>query len=403
MPASELRVIPDGWESGNASGKVKGVTDGRCEVHIIAPLEGFDATTEAKVDNFNYRRSETVAYLEVGKTTHFALRIDPKTGNYDVYVDGVYKASSDKPAMPDMNPKIIFHDNGMGEFTYSNISVANESVDFGGKVVTMEVSAKFAPDESASENVYTALLAIERGEEKLNLLYVNNKTALLNIKDSEGNMSLLYDTNGVAISLKDGASISLVYDGINGDVRYFTGGKLAYYICEGKTTLAESIKIYNTDFITAEGADSLRYSPANVTAVNVYGVGASDTAEIVGFQSNEIDNSIRLVAGLDCLYYGAVGYEVQAFRADGSAYGKTLVKTSSAVYESIVAGGEQLGADKYGYNYFAALKIDGNLPDYKGCYIKVKPFTKVGASTYYGEEVRLNILDNGRYEFAENN
>ena len=60
---------------------------------------------------------------------------------------------------------------------------------------------------------------------------------------------------------------------------------------------------------------------------------------------------------------------------------------------------------KYGYNYFAALIIKGDenngITMYEGSYIMIKPFTKIGDKTYYGEELRLNILANGRYEFAK--
>ena len=405
MPATELRVIPDGWESGNASGKTKGVTDGRCEVHIIAPLEGFDATTEAKVDSFNYRRSETVAYLEVGKTTHFALRIDPKTGNYDVYVDGVYKASSDKPAMPDMNPKIIFHDNGLGEFTYSNISVCEEAQNFDDNVVAIELIAKFDAKESASENSYTAILAIERNGDKYNPFYANNKSGALAFKDENGKFNTLYDDKGEVICLDSAQKLAVVYDDINGDARYYFGGKLARYMSGEALVFANEIKVYNLDFVNAKGGeDALCFDTTKVTGVSVTGLGKTDTAEVVGFQANDVNNSIRLLSGLDSLYYGAVGYEVQAFKANGETYSDaSAIKDGDKVYSSVIADGVTLPATKYGYNYFSALKIEGDLLGYKDSYIIVKPFTVVGSEKYYGEEVKLNILDNGRYEFAKEN
>ena len=71
------------------------------------------------------------------------------------------------------------------------------------------------------------------------------------------------------------------------------------------------------------------------------------------------------------------------------------------IYSSVKADGITLPAAKYGYNYFSALSIEGDFFGYKGSYIIVKPFTKIGDKTYYGEEIRMNILDNGKYEFAE--
>ena len=404
MPATELRVIPDGWETGNASGTTKGETDGKCEVKVIAPLQGFEASTDAMVDNIHYRRSETVAYLEVGKTTSFALRIDPVTGNYDVYVNGIYKASSDKPAGVDMTPKMIFHDNGMGEFIYSNISVCEEAHNFDNKVAAIELTAKFEADESSSANAYTAISSIKRGDEKYSFFYANNKTANLAFKDENGNFVTLYDVDGNIVSLAEGKKLAVVYDDINGDVRYFVEGMLARYQSGEKLVYAEGIKVYNADFVNAEGGnDALCFNPTKVSDVNISGLGMTDTAEMIGFQPNDLDNSIRLIAGLDSLYYGSVGYEVRAYKADGTSYStKSTVKSSNTVYSSVKADGVTLPATKYGYTYLSALSIDGDFLGYKDSYIIVKPFTKVGNNTYYGKEAILNILDNGRYEFAEN-
>ena len=401
LPITELRVIPDGWEEGNASGMTKGATDGKAEVKIIKISE----EAHIGMDSLGYRHTETVAYLESGKTTSFALRIDPQTGIYDVYVDGLYKATSQKVAYGDMEPKIVFHDNGMGEFTYSNISLCEEAHNFDDKIAAIELTAKFEADESSSENAYTAISSIKRGDNNYTFFYANNKTANLAFKDGNGNFVTLYDIDGNVVSLSSATKLAVVYDDINGDVRYFINGKLAQYMSGEKLVYAEGVKVYNTDFVNAEGGnDALCFNPTKVSDVNISGLGVTDTAEIIGFQPNDFDNSIRLISGLDSLYYGSVGYEVRAYKADGTAYStKSTVKSSSTVYSSVKADGVTLPATKYGYTYLSALSIDGDFLGYKDSYIIVKPFTKIGDKTYYGESVRLNILDNGKYEFAENN
>jgi len=400
LPVTELRVIPDGWEEGNASGKVKGVTDGKCEVKVIKISE----ENHIDMDSLGYRHTQTVAYLEAGKTTSFALRIDPGTGVYDVYVDGIYKASSVKESHTDMTPKIVFHDNGMGEFTYSNVSVCKEAHNFDNKVAAIELTAKFEADESSSANAYTAISSISRGDNKYTFFYVNNKTASLAFKDGNGDFAILYDGDGNIVSLAEGKKLAVVYDDINGDVRYFVEGMLAHYQSGEKLVYAEGIKVYNTDFVNAEGGnDALCFNPTKVSDVNISGLGATDTAEIIGFQPNDLNNSIRLISGLDSLYYGSVGYEVRAYKTDGTAYStESTVKSSSTVYSSVKADEITLPASKYGYTYFSALSIEGDFLGYKDSYITVTPFTKVGNNTYRGESVRLNILDNGKYEFAEN-
>ena len=271
--------------------------------------------------------------------------------------------------------------------------------------MAIELTAKFEANTSSSENVYTALLSIQRDDLKYSPLYVQNKTASLVFKDENGNFNKIYDTDGNVVTLANSAKLAAVYDDINGDVRYFVDGKLARYQSGDKLVYAENIKVYNTDFVNTDGGnDSLCFNPTRVSNVNVSGLGATDTAEIIGFQPHDVNNNIRLVSGVDSLYYGEVGYEVKAYKADGTAYADgTTVKKVNTVYSSIKSDGLTIPATKYGFSYFSALTIEGDFLGYEESYIIVKPFTKIGDSTYYGKETRLNILDNGRYEFAENN
>ncbi len=122
-PASQLRIMPDGWEKGSGAVKTeKGTADGRAEVKILKkPYQ-----ENIGDDTVFYRDTETVAYLETGKTTDFAIRIDPRTGVYDVFVDGEYKATSQKNPAADYNPQIYFHDTGAGEYTYTDIRILAE-------------------------------------------------------------------------------------------------------------------------------------------------------------------------------------------------------------------------------------------------------------------------------------
>ena len=401
LPISELRVIPDGWEEGNAYGSTKGFTDGKAEVKIIKP----SGTSYISMDTLGYRYTETVAYLEAGKTTSFALRVDPATGNYDVYVDGVYMASAQTSTYTDFEPKIVFHDNELCEFNYSNVKVCKESYDFDDKVVAISLEAKFTAKESSSQNSYTSLASLTRGEYKYSLLYANNKSGALAFRNADNEFVTLYDFYGNAVTLADAKAITVVYDDINGDVRYFISGEVGKYVKNGKLAWAEGIKVYNTDFVNAEGgSDKLSFNPKNVSNINVTGIGATDTAEIVGFQTNANNNDIRIISGIDTLYYGLVGYDIKAYKADGTAYmDKTYTVTSSTVYSSIIELDDVVPASKYGYDYFSTLVITGDFDDYNGSYIIVKPFTKFGASNYYGKEVRINILGNGNYEYAEIN
>ena len=401
LPISELRVIPDGWEEGNATGSTKGITDGKAEVKIIKP----SGTSYISMDTLGYRYTETVAYLEAGKTTSFALRVDPATGIYDVYVDGVYMASAQTSTYTDMEPKIVFHDNELCEFTYSNVSVSRESYDFDGKVAAIELEAKFTPKQTSSLNSYTSLVSIERENIKYSFLYVNNKTANLAFRNEDGSFVTLYDFYGNNVTIEDVRKLTVIYDDANGDVRYFIDGQIARYMKGNMRAFAEGIKVYDADFTLADGSkDSICFNPGNVSGVRVNGIVSTDTAEPIGIQTNENNNDIRLVSGLDTLYYGAVGYEARAYKADGTVYTDDAInRTSNTVYTEVIAGGERVPASKYGYDYFSTLVISGDFTNYKDSYILVKPYTRVGNSIYYGKEVRINILGNGSYEYVEIN
>ena len=401
IPLTELRVIPDGWEEGNAEKTIKGVADGRAEVKLIKISDAY----HIGMDTINYRFTETVAYLEVGKTTSFALRIDPKTGVYDVYVDGIYKASSKKATYSDINPKIIFHDNGMGNFTYSNVSVCEESLDFENKVVAIDLEAKFDLYKDSFGSSYTALASIERGEYKYSFFYVNNKSGSLAFRDKNGEFVALYDFYGNVVTLDDAKKISVVYDDINNDVRYYVDGELAKYNNGERLTFAEGIKVYDSEFSNASGnKDSLCFNPANVKVIGVSGLCAADTAEVVGFQSRDDNSNIRVISGVDSLYYMSVGYDIRAYKADGTPYSdKKTTISSNAVYSSVIAANEVVPATKFGYKYFSTLVIDGDFTEYEGSYVIIKPFTTVGGRTYYGKEVKITILGDGKHEIDKGN
>lgn len=396
IPLTELRVIPDGWEEGNATGAKKGDVDGKAEVKIIKISDSY----HIGMDNLNYRQTQTVAYLEAGKTTSFALRIDPQTGIYDVYVDGTYKATSQKATYSDVNPKIIFHDNGMGNFTYSNIRVCEESMNLDSKVVAIDLEARFDLKKDAFGSSYTALASIKRGEHKYSFFYVNNKSGSLAFRDKNGEFVALYDFYGNVVTLENEKKISVVYDDINNDVRYYVEGELAKYNNGERLSFAEGIKVYDAGFSNAGGEnDSLCFNPANVKVVSVSGLCDTDTAEVVGFQSRDDNSNIRIISGVDSLYYMSVGYDIRAYKADGTPYSdKKTTISSNAVYSSVIAANEGVPATKFGYKYFSTLVIDGDFTEYEDSYVIIKPFTTVGGKIYYGKEVRVTILGDGMHE-----
>ena len=395
-PASQLRIMPDGWENeSGASGTAKGAADGIAEVKILE---------EPYWDNIGantvfYRDTETVAYLEVGKTTDFALRIDPATGVYDVYVDGEYKASAKKLPVAEYFPQIVFHDANAGNYTYSNIKVSAEARDYSDTVSTMEIKATFTPDALAKSDSYTALAYIKRvGDSEsrmLDLIYAENRNGKLAVKTSEG-MKYLYTYKGDVITLgAESTEIAVIYDDINGYIRYYVNGNIPYL--DGK--LAVNVPVYDAEFAALKTkADIIRANPDIVDEIKTYAVHASGTSRVVGFQSNEITGEIRILSGLDMHWYGLVGYTVECYDTEGKLAGTETVQ-NNVIYSKVVANDKDVYATYYGFDYFSPLKVTGvNYYTYKGYSLIVTPFTKVGDVTYNGEKVRIIVKEDG-YEF----
>ena len=395
-PASQLTIIPDGWEKeSGANAKTKGTADGIAEVKVLQ----YSHLTNIGTNNVESRNTTTIAYLEVGKTTDFALRIDPTTGVYDVYVDGEYKATAKKLPTADHFPQIKFHDIDAGNYTYSNVKIAAEERNYSDTVTTMEITAKYTPNTAANTKSYLPVVYIKRigdnGTKQLDLLYVQERNGKLAVKTSDG-MKYLYSKEGEILTVKPtNTEIAIVYDDIKDNVRYYVDGKVGYI--DGK--IAINVPVYDDEFAALNAkADIIRADYSIVTDINTYAVHPSGLPSIVGFQTHESTGEIRILAGLDMHWYGSVGYTVECYDRDGVLVGTESLE-NDLVYEKVVAEGKEVYATYYGFKYFSPLKVsDVNYYKYKGYSLIVTPFTKIGSVKYTGEAKKIIVTETG-YEY----
>ena len=375
-PVSALRVVP--------------TADG-AEIRII----------RQDVANNSVKYDEAVATLAVGSSVGVTLCVNPATGAFDVYIGGEYKASSKIAALADYEPQIHFHDNGAGEFVYSNITVATEANTIADSTNAFEIKASYVANKTKPKG-YTSLASVTRttanASYRLDLVFVDNRTGELCFKDINGKYRVLTDNVGKAHKLSsETTSIIVIYDDIKGTVRYYIGDMVAYY----KGNNAMEIPV-NEGFANAEAInDRLAYDTSIVSKIKVHGMESSGVMQVVALQQRVEDGALRIVAGVDIPWYGSVGYRVALYNEDGQIMGKEVSREGVTMFKEIYADDVRVSATKVGYNYFVplAIKCGGELSNHIGDYFMITPYVTIGNTVIEGKQVKVVITEDG-YRFA---
>ena len=257
----------------------------------------------------------------------------------------------------------------------------------------------------AKEGHY-AILNLKKTEKDFGVIYADVKSGELAVLYN-GIYETLYTENGDPIVLGDEpVSLTVVYDDILYRSRYYVNGALAYiesgdsYKALADICIADSNFVYDsrdTSFALFSGyGENLDISRYNF---NVYGVNDGDTAEVIGYQESTLENGIRIVAGLDTLYYNRVGFEVERLE-NGVSVGSKEIK-SNVVYSSISAGENEISAEEEGYKYLATLSIE-DLPEDipENTLLVIRAFTEVNGVKRYDFKAEIAVSNDG-YKFVE--
>ncbi len=220
----------------------------------------------------------------------------------------------------------------------------------------------------------------------------------------------LYDASGIPLTLNSTTTpIAIVYDDINGLARYYVDGKIAYIFVNGEFIPAVDLVVYDYNFVNLKAVSSTGYvifegHGTNDNAalklddynINITHINSDDTSKLIGFQENGITNGIRLIAGVDSLYYGKVGFEFETFTNGVSNGVKNL--TDNVVFSSVVANDKNLTAKSQGYEYLSAVIIT-NLPDKidENSYIMARSYTEIGGIKHYDDLIKINLTNDGYY------
>lgn len=245
-----------------------------------------------------------------------------------------------------------------------------------------------------------------------NLLLADLKSRELSINIG-GNVYKLCDSNGNSYKLSGSATaVAAVYDDINGTVRYFVNKRIAYINLDGTPTLAVDLDIENDFYAVAKVSDeNLKFFvgfkndenapiPADAYKLNVYDINAEDTIKLIGFQENSITDGVRLVAGVDTLYYTNIGFEIETF-VGGVSKGVADISGTS-VYDSIVANDRTLTADANGYNYLGVAIITEIIKNIsENSFVVVRAYSEISGVKHYDDCVMLAITSDGYYFVVE--
>ena len=264
------------------------------------------------------------------------------------------------------------------------------------------------PGTSSTTDIFRIRKGTLQDSDFLYLLHMDNKTGEFYFK-SNGTTYYLCNEEGTtftANSETEWTTVGVVYDAVTATLRYTVNGQLAYAKKSGGSVLgfADGYAVNQLDWnsVIAEELRVRMYISGNTGTLDVasyraYEINPTATAEIVGAQVSETKDAIRVIAGVDMLHYGTIGFKVEYFDKDGKMVGDAQVVDSRKVFYTVNGGGETFNAQDLGYRYLAMVAIEG-IETAEGSY-RVTPFTTLGgientkATVYYGTPYTIFMDD----------
>ena len=255
-----------------------------------------------------------------------------------------------------------------------------------------ELTATYTPDaEKAGQYIPVATFTRTdaNGSVAVDLLYVEGATGELYIKSIDGTHLPFHDEEGTAIALgTEETAIAIIYDDVKGVARYYVDGVIPFV--GEDNTMAYLLPVHDDTFASTVATKDVLTTLADVYVDNVYNANASATAEWVGLQVSDDSKSIRILAGLDMLYYGQVGFEIELYSAD--VLQGSVNSAATTVFSSIVADGETVTAASEGHRYLTAIRITDIYPgNFTNPYFIVKTYTSINGDKVYGAAKKITI------------
>lgn len=270
------------------------------------------------------------------------------------------------------------------------------------KVTVFEYEFRFDPVEGGKS---VGMCAIRRSDSNVGVF-----ESLFSLT-SESNYSI---HNGYILCDKDGKplvasaenwnQLAIIYDADAGLVSYVLNGRIPYFKDGSEIKYAHEIQLSYSRNYRMDADETrlvtLQYNAGSANRVdlaklNVYTVDGTANAGFVGTQVDTSHSNIRLIAGVDMMYYGRVGFEIEAFDKNGvsltdvaKSYNTQVIY--SAVME-VVDGVEQyVYPEDYGYRYFYTANIMG-VSRNEAIRLHVTPYTVVNGVKYVADTTVLDV------------
>lgn len=247
------------------------------------------------------------------------------------------------------------------EISFEDPNLGNEiSIDLDDKITVLETTVHNVT--VGEKDTVTDIFRVSDGSMTKSLLSMENDTGKL-FFEMDGEKYYLHNNSGTTYFTANDGEIPVVaiYDDVNGTVRFAVNGLLASYTKDGMISVTEGLRVIDGGL---SGDTTVRVFRRAGTGEVIFGelsstVLMADTAEIIGVQKAISSDAVRILAGIDSLYYHKLGFTVEYLNENGDAVQTQSVYSYNSVFTSINVGGVEETAESLGYNYIACLVISG--------------------------------------------
>ena len=275
-------------------------------------------------------------------------------------------------------------------------------------VTVFETSVKFTPDADATASTAKiALFDLLRTDSVGGTELTEETVAITPFGGLTTPYGILYEADGseLVLSETEWENVAVIYDAAAGRISYRVDGKIPYYKNGDELIPADKIQLKNSRYYRMD-ADATRLRTVyfrsaslgklDVKYIKAYTVNESANVEFIGTQVSTTDGDIRIIAGIDMLYYGCAGFDVKGYGYDelgNPKDGESIIPANTAyssITEIVNSTENVVYPEEYGYRYFLIGKIT-NIPQDKAVTLEITPYTMTNGKKSSSDKILLKV------------